>query len=235
MKKVMKAVMWILAAVPLLMTLFGFQALPDRIPVHFDISWRVDRWGSRYLSFLIPVMIIAFTILWSLLIRFNEKKAEKTEDEKEKNSLLSNASVIGIISIATTAFMSVIQYVVLNTAYKSLTEDVTQMQIDMNMIISVAVGALFIVLGNYLPKTRRNGTVGFRMTWTRYNDVTWAKSNRFCGITMMAAGLVIIVFAMFERGMAGSVIIMACLGVSLAASIIYAYNVYRKEIEKENE
>lgn len=35
--------------------------------------------------------------------------------------------------------------------------------IPMVRVVSVGVGVLFVVMGNYLPKTRANWTIGFRL------------------------------------------------------------------------
>ena len=48
---------------------------------------------------------------------------------------------------------------------------------------------MLIVLGNILPKTRKNRNVGVRLPYSRYNDITWQKSNRFGGTAMVIAGL----------------------------------------------
>ena len=35
-----------------------------------------------------------------------------------------------------------------------------------------------------MPKTKKNGTIGVRISWSMYNDVTWAKSNYFGAIAV---------------------------------------------------
>ena len=47
-----------------------------------------------------------------------------------------------------------------------------------------------------LPKTRKNRNVGVRLPYSRYNDITWQKSNRFGGTAMVIAGLLGMVSAL---------------------------------------
>ena len=44
----MKKTMWIISFISLIGTAFSMQFLPDKVPMHFDISGNVDRWGSKY-------------------------------------------------------------------------------------------------------------------------------------------------------------------------------------------
>ncbi len=69
----------------------------------------------------------------------------------------------------------------------------------------ILMGIIFIILGNFMTKTRINSTVGVRIGWSMYNDNTWRKSNRF-----------------------GAYVILASV-----ATLIYAHKVYVQEIESE--
>jgi hypothetical protein len=58
--------------------------LPDTVPVHFDISGAPDRWGSKFELLLLPVILIASAFVLGPMAKSYRKKAEETDDEKEK-------------------------------------------------------------------------------------------------------------------------------------------------------
>jgi len=37
------------------------------VPMHYDVSGNVDRYGSKYENFIFPFSIIAITIFWLIL------------------------------------------------------------------------------------------------------------------------------------------------------------------------
>ncbi len=55
-------------------TLFSLLFLPDLIPVHYDASWNIDRYGSKYELLLMP----GITILVSLFFGAFWKNRENT-------------------------------------------------------------------------------------------------------------------------------------------------------------
>ena len=43
----------------------AYGALPQRIPVHFDLFGRPDGWGPRWMIFLLPLISLFLLLLWS--------------------------------------------------------------------------------------------------------------------------------------------------------------------------
>ncbi|MEM9668489.1 MAG: SdpI family protein [Pseudomonadota bacterium] len=58
--------------------------------------------------------------------------------------------------------------------------------------ILAAVGLFFIVIGNYMPKTRANFIFGIRTPWTLTSDTAWEKTHRLGGRLFILAGLLAI-------------------------------------------
>ena len=48
-------------------------------------------------------------------------------------------------------------------------------------LVTAFLGIIFIILGNYLPKTHRNHTIGIRTPWTLSDDKNWYKTHRMAG------------------------------------------------------
>ena len=89
------------------------------------------------------------------------------------------------------------------------------------------------MLGNILPKCRRNGMVGFRLSWTKYNDLTWQKSNRFAGMMLVAAGALGIISTFFALKGYGMLLLAVYTMASIVISTVRAWQVYREEKERD--
>ena len=226
--------LWIVSLLPLIATAVIMQFLPEKIPMHFDAAGNINRWGGRGESLIIPLMILALALMWTLIARYYEKKAEKTSDEKEKNGLLSNAKMILICGLAMTVVNAAIQGVLIYTAFTASRGRITESPVDTGKITTLVLGAAFIVLGNLMTKTRNNGVIGVRTVWSRYNDNTWRKSNLFGGIAMMVCGVVTIVTTVLAgSGTAAELLMVVWLLLMGAAVVIYSKKVYDDEKEAE--
>jgi uncharacterized membrane protein len=104
---------------------------------------------------------------------------------------------------------------------------------DIMKPVVITMGVAFIILGNYMPKARKNSTFGLRCKWSMYNDLTWARSNKFGGIAFMMLGAALILFSLITEGMMTIIYMMAALIWVILLSLIYAYVVYRQEKGKE--
>ena len=96
----MKILKWIICILTVLSTVFMLFILPDTVPVHFDISGAPDRWGSKFELLILPVVLIACAFTLDPMAKSYRKKAEQTENDKEKAEHLSNAKVLNITGIA---------------------------------------------------------------------------------------------------------------------------------------
>ena len=97
------------------------------------------------------------------------------------------------------------------------------------------MGITFIVLENFMTKTRINSAVRFRVSWSMYNDNTWRKSNRFGAYAIMIAGVVTIIMAVIMKNSFRAA--MSAVGAVILAAVVtlvYAHKVYVQEIESGN-
>ena len=52
----------------------------------------------------------------------------------------------------------------------------------------VLVGILFIVVGMFLPRLKRNTSMGLRTPWTMASDLSWTMIRRLAGRLFVAPG-----------------------------------------------
>ena len=230
----MKKILWAVSCISLIGTAIVLQFLPDRVPMHYDFSGNIDRWGSKYEEFLIPAIILLFAVFWHFFISHFEKKADEVFDEKAAAEARSNAKVLSIVSVVMAGMFTVMQGFSLYGAYREAAANATKQAVDIGKVSVILTGVIMIVLGNIMTKTRNNRLVGFRIKWSMYNDTTWRKSNRFSAYAIMIAGLLTVVIgAVMKNSYAAT---MTSLGLILLATIvssIYAYKVYVQEKASE--
>lgn len=230
----MKKAMWIFSFISLAGTAISLQLMPDQVPMHYDAVGNIDRWGSKYENLIFPVIILAMSLFWTLFIRYYEKKALRETDGKESAGASSNAKVLGIVGLCMAAMFTVMQGFILYGAYNEAVSGATTWSVDMGKVSVILMGIIFIILGNFMTKTRINSTVGVRVSWSMYNDNTWRKSNRFGALAIMIAGVVTIIMAVILKNSFGAA--MAAVGAVILAAVVtlvYAHKVYVQEIESE--
>lgn len=88
-------------------------------------------------------------------------------------------------------------------------------------------GLMFVAIGNYLPKCKRNSTIGIKTPWAVENDENWNATHRFGGKLWVAGGLVIIVGGLLP-GNAMPWILCAVIMLLAVFPVIYSYLYYRK-------
>jgi uncharacterized membrane protein len=94
------------------------------------------------------------------------------------------------------------------------------------------LGALFIVLGIVMPRTRSNWWLGVRTPWTLSSDRVWERTHRLAGILMTAAGLVMVVAALALPARLGMPMIIASVAASTVGPAVYSYLTWRREQRK---
>lgn len=99
---------------------------------------------------------------------------------------------------------------------------------------TLLVGTLFVVMGNYLPKTRQNYVMGIKLPWTFSDTENWNKTNRLAGYVMMAGGMVVLIggFIPFLGNATGVSLIGITTFLILAIPFAYSYGLYKKEQNK---
>ncbi|MBE6015804.1 MAG: DUF1648 domain-containing protein [Lachnospiraceae bacterium] len=230
----MKRVMWIITFMLLIGTAIAIQFFPDSVPMHMDMAGNIDRWGSKYEELIYPVIVVVISLFWTLLIKYYEKKALKTENEKDLAGIKTNVKVIGIAAVAETVLFAAMQCFFLYTSYTAAIAKDSRISVDLMRVTSILCAALLIVLGNVMTKTRTNNVIGVRVVWSMYNDNTWKKTNLFGAIAFIITGIItIIMSAILPTGDLALVVLLVLIIIATIATLVYSAKVYKEEIAAE--
>ena len=223
-------ILWGLTLLPMVVTAVVLRFMPDMVPMHYNASGEIDRWGSKYENFEFPCMIVMITLFWLALMRYYRKKSERVVEDKVIKEAQNNEKILYYVAVGMAVMFGCLQYFILYVAYNTSTAggDVTTSAIKFDDITNLLMGCFFIYIGNFLPKAKRNSLAGVRTVWSMHNDITWSKSNRFGGIALMVCGVVTIIETFIVGGLTSTMIMLGliiCFGV---VTCIYSYNIYKK-------
>ena len=101
--------------------------------------------------------------------------------------------------------------------------------IDAMKFTGIAIGILLVILGNIMPKMRRNAMFGLRTKWSMANDSVWQKSQRFGGIASVLCGLAMIVISAFVPGVWNLFVMTVIIIVWLILCVIASYRYYKAD------
>lgn len=188
-----------------------YSRLPEEVPVHWGVSGEPDRFGSRLEgAFLGPAIM---TILYAVMRWFPSRDPRAANIAKFRESY-------DTVVVTLLAFIGGIHVLALGNALG--------WRVDITTYVLVGVGALFVILGNLLPRARSNFIFGIRTPWTLSSDSVWTRSHRVGGYAMVIAGLLTIASAFIARPL-GVVLALVSLLAAGLIPIVYSYIAWSRE------
>ncbi|MGL5352812.1 MAG: SdpI family protein [Clostridium sp.] len=195
-----KNLLGILTFTPLILGLIAISFLPDTIATHWGLSGEVDSFGSKYEILILPAMTIVILGIYALRSRLGTATENKYA-----------------ITITAVIFNIVMLLIIAATFKSTITPEFSTTR-----IASLFMGIIFIITGNYMPKFRRNGTIGIYTPWTMGNDEVWYKTHRMAGkLTLVAGGVMIIMSLLLNELTLAPMLVIAFLVFLIAT--IYSY------------
>ena len=204
----------ILILLPMLLALLCSDILPKEIVVHWGLDGTPDGFASAALFFLVmpPVML---AVHWGCMILSAVLERKNTTAQNKKLSAVA-FWIIPIISL-----------VVSGTIFAASIGQTA----NIYALICIFFAVLFIYIGNYLPKTTRNLTMGIKLKWTLENDENWNATHRFSGKVYVVVGFL----CLLAIPLPPKAFPFVCIGVILAAAVLptlYSYFFYKKQIRE---
>ena len=163
-----------------------------------------------------PAALLMTPVLMALTLKLCLYMTEKLEPDKEKNKKI-NRVVIWIIPVLSNATF----WITYGLLYR-------KMELSMVQVMSWLFGAMYLVLGNYMPKCRPNNIVGIRTKWTASTDENWNATHRLAGPCYMVCGFLMLPGS-FLPETAATVCMITLLVLGNAIPMVYSYAFYRKQ------
>jgi uncharacterized membrane protein len=181
--------------------------MPDPVPTHWNIHGVADGFTPKpWGPFVLPLVMTAVLALMVGIGSISPKEAP-VERFSRTYSIITSAT-LGFLFVAT---------VVTSLA-------ATGAPFNLTKVIMASVGALFVVIGNYMGKFTRNYVMGIRTPWTLANDEVWLRTHRLGGKVFVISGLAVIAAVLLGQAHLGVAVLLA----AAVIPVIYSYVVYRK-------
>lgn len=184
-----------------------YDKMPAELPTHWNFHGEVEDYSSRFDAM---VLNQGFFVVMNIFMCFM-----LDNDPKNKRQ---NKFVMTISKLAVPLLMILIYVLTIMTG---LGRDV-----NVTVIIPLFVGLLFIAIGNYLPKTKRNYTMGIKLPWTLNSDENWRRTHRLGGICFIIIGISFIISVFLKS----EIIFIVSLIIGTIIPSVYSYYLYTKGI-----
>ena len=208
-KKIDVIVTTLVCLLPIVAGVLMYSKLPDTIATHFDVNGEADGWSSKaFTVFGLPAIMTAINLLLHFALRTDPKR-------QNMSPALRSIAIwtVPVLTILTSAF------VLANAlGYESRIE----------LIIPLLMSLLFIVIGNYLPKTKQSYTMGIKLPWTLASEENWNRTHRLAGPLWIVCGIFMAILSLLKH--APFWLMPLLIAVMVLVPTIYSYNLYKKGI-----
>ena len=198
----------ILCIIPMILSIFLYNKLPEKIPTHFNINGEVDSYGSKlFVCILLPIILCMVNILLNIIINNDHKKLNHNE------TLLTICKFI----IPLMSLIFIPSSILISLGFN----------INIAIIAPIFISIIFILIGNYLPKCRPNYTMGIRLPWTLNNENNWIKTHRLSGFLWVISGLILLLTTLINKNLSFYVLIISII-LTVIIPCIYSFILYKK-------
>jgi len=202
----------VVCLLPIILSFAVYNELPGQIAVRWDSAGNPDNFLPKALAaFGLPFLFMAVNI-FSKLFLFNDPKRSANLPKVMLIISVWTPPVLSLVLVPLTLFIAM------------------GAKIPIPMIAPVLVGIIFILCGNYMPKTRQNYTVGIKFPWTLHNADNWNKTHRIAGYLWVISGIILIAvgFIVGDASLWGVPLILYIIAVLLVVPLLYSYLLYNK-------
>lgn len=196
--KIYKNLNVLLLVIFILGTIFCYQNLPNEIPLFMQSPNRIVFIG------------ISFAILFTLaFVSFCPQKISRSDDivRNEVTIVVFNFLGIGVL----------LYYLATIAQYSGF-------QIDYLKVIILIIGAMMILIGNFLPQMPFRSRIGFKLPWILKDKLCWQKTHRFAGYTAIPFGIMQCLLALFVQN--NNLIFLFGIGLWMIIVCIYSLFVF---------
>ena len=188
-----------------------WPSAPSEIPVHWNASGQVDRYGGKFEGLLLlPLMALGLYLLMRYLPNVDPGRVNYARFGGAYTAIRA-----GVLMLMAGIYGMVIAWVL-------------ESPVDMSRAVPLSVGALFVLFGSVLGQVQPNWFVGIRTPWTLSSKESWARTHRLGGWLFVGLGVLFALTGLLGFGSFGFVVIGAAVAV-VALLVVYSYVIWRND------
>ncbi len=197
----------------LISSLYFFQSMPEQVPAHWNFKGEVDRLANASSHILMINLILIGLYLLFIFLPLIDPNKKRYEQFRKIYHIFKNIFLLFLAGIFLLTNLNAVGY-----------------NINISIYIPVAVGILFMIIGNYLGKIKMNWFMGIKTPWTLSSEEVWNKTHRLGGKLFMLSGLLIALDGFLPVNYQIPVFILAIM-IILIGTIGGSYFIYKKNIK----
>lgn len=184
--------------------------LPESVPLHWNASGEIDRYGSKNELAWTALALPLFTYVLMLVIPILDPKKQIKYMGAKYDSLKMLLAVL----------MSGLAVFIVHSAKNT--------EIMSSGMLFTLIGFLFLGLGNYFQTIKPNYFIGIRTPWTLENEEVWKRTHKLGGRLWVVGGLLIILLSFIVDMQDITPIFIGIILVMSLIPVIYSYMQFRK-------
>ncbi len=188
-----------------------WNQLPEQMASHWGMDDQADGTSSKFWGvFFAPIMGAGMFLLFLAIPFIDPLKANIAKFRETFNTFI----------VLMMVFMAYVHGLTLawNLGYTGF---------RMSAALLPAIGLLFIFVGFFIQKVKRNFFIGIRTPWTLSSDTVWDETHRIGAQLFKVSGILALIGALFPA-YAFWFLFLPVIGASLF-SVIYSYTLFQRE------
>ncbi len=199
----------LLTLLPIPVGLLLWNQFPETMAIHFGFTGQADGYASPSVAvFVLPLIMLA--LQWVCILGSTLDKRNQNRNQKIQSlvlwiiPLIGNLSILGIYALSLGVEFSPVAWTM------------------------IFIGLTFAAIGNYMPKTRMNATIGIKIRWTYSSEANWNATHRLAGKLWVAGGIAIALLFWLPHLWA-IIVMFSILTVITVLPVLYSRQYYKKE------
>lgn len=200
----------LLTLLPIPVGLLLWNQFPETMAIHWGFSGQPDGFASIPFAVFVPPLCMLLGH-WVCIFFTSLDKGNRNKNQKIQTIVLwtipviCNISCFGLYALALGVEFSPVLWTM------------------------VPMGLLFVLIGNYMPKTKMNYTIGIKVAWAYTSEENWAATHRFAGKVWVIGGILMTLCGFLSNGWAVTVMVVIIV-ILCVLPIIYSWRFYKKEL-----
>ncbi|AEI38951.1 SdpI family protein [Paenibacillus mucilaginosus] len=186
------------------LSFYAYPYMPDQMAVHFRFDGTPDGFMTKFWALATAPLFMLLLMAAALLVPVNPSDARTLSAQT-----LVRETSIGLLF---GAHIAIILYAV---GY----------EFDMAKYVTILMGIVFLILGNYMPRFQPNRYIGIRTPWTLASEENWRRTHRTAGKIWFIGGLLMLACLLLPEGTTAFgflFVLIAVMGLTLAVTFYHS-------------
>ena len=197
---------------PIVIGLLLWDKLPDQMATHWGVNNQPDGWAHKSVAiFSLPIILVGLQYLglW----------VTKLDPQMQKQNAKALRMIFWIIPCIS-LFASCMMYSV-----------ALGHTVSISSAPFVILGLMFVIIGNYLPKTTKNLSLGIKVIWALNDEENWNATHRFAGKLWFFGGIAIML-GIFLPAKLGFIVMFPIVMIIAFIPMLFSYLYYKKQCKE---